>query len=744
MHNPSPHNPLSRSLYREAFIAKPLSPTAFIANGFYREAFIAKPFIAEGFYREAFIAKPLSPKAFIAKPFIILLLLLLAIAPLQAQPTLPEKIVQAEQQIVSGALSDDEVFDKYWDLLWDYSDIDLEKAVSCFQRAIVFVREKKNVEQEAKLLTSMGDIYSIFDVRDSALFYLNKSLELIEGKGYYEEEYANHEARAIFYNGLRDYETALSFFLKGLEANEKDKAQKVANKKSIERPLRAEIRLLNNISVIYGLLHNVDAKTEHLLRAIKIMDDHPDVNFKSAKYQTIGSLAEVYIYTNQFDKAFPLIEESYRLSAASENLNAMVFASGRFARYYIHFGDFTKALDYGKQAQQIAEKTKQPTLLIQADKVLLEIYFQMKDYLLSLYHTECLSNRLKEEDWHNLQTVYLYSALNYAAMGNTSKASEYMTRYGEVISKVSDENMHNALQEMTVKYDVQQKELELIRKQTEIDRQTMIRNIFFIGLAIALLIVGLLITIVLQRNRLNRELVEMNSIKDKFFSIVSHDLKNPAIAQRDALQLLSENVTQWDTKTLSAYSQQLLKSATGLTDLLKNLLNWAQLQTGRETYHPTTFNLVAALQPDITLVKNMAERKNITFETQLPPTALITGDENMIITVIRNLLTNAVKFTPSDGMVKLEILSGGSGRDAINRVSTAGYTIIITDTGIGMSPEHLRNLFRLECAHSQPGTAGEKGTGLGILVCKEMIEKHDSILYVESEEGNGSKFWFEI
>ena len=249
------------------------------------------------------------------------------------------------------------------------------------------------------------------------------------------------------------------------------------------------------------------------------------------------------------------------------------------------------------------------------------------------------------------------------------------------------------------------------------------------GLVFAGLLLAMLVIIVVQRTRRNRILAEMNTIKDKFFSIISHDLKNPAIAQRNALKTLMTCADKWDANTISDYSQKLYQSADELVEFLKNLLNWAQIQTKRETYRPASFNLVESLQRDINIIKTMAENKNITFQTQLPEEAVITGDENMIITVIRNLLANAVKFTASGGTITLDI---------------AGDCVSVTDTGIGMSPEQMRNLFRIDAAHSQQGTAGEKGTGLGLIVCKEMLEKHGSALHVECAEGKGCRFWFEI
>jgi signal transduction histidine kinase len=133
------------------------------------------------------------------------------------------------------------------------------------------------------------------------------------------------------------------------------------------------------------------------------------------------------------------------------------------------------------------------------------------------------------------------------------------------------------------------------------------------------------------------------------------------------------------------------------------------------------------------IIKSMAERKDIDFEAHTPSSAVITGDENMLVTVVRNLLTNAVKFTGAGGKVSLQITECNS-----------KYIVAVSDTGVGMSPEQLQNLFRIDRQHLRKGTAGEQSSGLGLIVCKEMLEKNGSRLNVESEEGKGSRFWFEI
>ena len=430
------------------------------------------------------------------------------------------------------------------------------------------------------------------------------------------------------------------------------------------------------------------------------------------------------------DNAFPLIKKSYEWGVAMEDTIAILYGLFQYAQYYQIKKNHEQALFYAKEALKVAEKTNMPHNIFAAEKVIIHCYLLVRDYKTALYYTESVLLKTPENDWTHLNYLYSTMSVIYAAMGNIEQSHEYFIKAKLLIGKMTDENRQNALQEMEVKYEVEQKEqahqAELKRKQTQ-------QYILIGGLTLTVLLISLLIYIVTLRNKRNRELAEMNATKDKFFSIISHDLKNPAIAQRDALQLLLDNSEKWDKGALTNYYSKLLKSADSQVILLYNMLNWAYLQTGKMPFVANPFNLKAALKSDIALIQNMAEQKGVTFNVNMPEQTTVTGDDNMLTIVIRNLLTNAVKFTPTGGTVTLDIAPIG-----------ARFTISISDTGTGMTPDQLQNLFRLDAKRSTTGTAGEQGSGLGLIVCKELVEKHGSTLNVDSENGMGSRFWFEI
>lgn len=227
------------------------------------------------------------------------------------------------------------------------------------------------------------------------------------------------------------------------------------------------------------------------------------------------------------------------------------------------------------------------------------------------------------------------------------------------------------------------------------------------------------------------ELKQANAIKDKIFSIITHDLRELFAA------LLGFSEELWFNKNIDADGKEDVKviqqtSKQGY-NLLKNLLEWSHLQTGKTVFQPTQLKLKNIVVGQIELFSNDANYKNITICSDIVETTSVFADENMLSTIIRNLLSNAVKFTQANGTVEV------SARQEDNEVE-----ISIADTGVGIKSEDMDKLFRLEVTHISTSTGKKKGTGLGLILCKEFVEKNAGIIRVESEEGNGSIFYIRL
>lgn len=227
----------------------------------------------------------------------------------------------------------------------------------------------------------------------------------------------------------------------------------------------------------------------------------------------------------------------------------------------------------------------------------------------------------------------------------------------------------------------------------------------------------------------NIELNELNASKDKFFSIIAHDLRNPFNAIIGLTDILLLDIPYQDTRKIQKTLENIKGSSQQAHELLENLLLWARSQTGTMAFDPEPVELKTLLEKSIELVGVQAVRKNIEIHTDFKDCCNARLDVNMINTVLRNLLTNALKFTPQNGAVHVGL--------SMNK----GFCILsVRDNGIGIAREKLGTLFSIDTSHKTKGTNQEPGTGLGLILCKEFVEKHGGRIEVKSEPGEGSEF----
>ncbi|MEF8811231.1 MAG: two-component regulator propeller domain-containing protein [Bacteroidales bacterium] len=238
-----------------------------------------------------------------------------------------------------------------------------------------------------------------------------------------------------------------------------------------------------------------------------------------------------------------------------------------------------------------------------------------------------------------------------------------------------------------------------------------------------------------QRDQLkeaNEELRKSNTTKDRFFSIVAHDLKNPVNSLLGFSSFFKQRFDKLNDERKYEYIDHLHFASRQLYNLLENLLTWAKNQQGQFEFHPRAVNFQNILEESLKLIKSRINEKNIEVVRKTIPDLQVYGDFNMLYAVIRNLLSNAVKFTPENGEVTIETIM--EGEDHVR--------IAVSDTGMGIPDEVRENLFRVDGNISRKGTDGEKGSGLGLIICKEFLEKHDRELFIETAENQGTTFYF--
>ncbi len=226
---------------------------------------------------------------------------------------------------------------------------------------------------------------------------------------------------------------------------------------------------------------------------------------------------------------------------------------------------------------------------------------------------------------------------------------------------------------------------------------------------------------------------ELNATKDKFFSIIAHDLRSPFNAIMGFSDLMVEHIEEKNYDSLEEYAKIIYTSSQRTIDLLSNLMDWANTQSGKMEFKPEYFELISLVNEVVDISKDSANPKSITIVKDIPRSAPIYADKPMISTVLRNLISNAVKFTKPEGQITVKIEN-----------TKEKIKLSVIDNGVGIRKDAINKLFRIDESYSTSGTLKEKGTGLGLILCKEFISKHGGEIGLESEEGAGSMFYFTI
>jgi len=230
-----------------------------------------------------------------------------------------------------------------------------------------------------------------------------------------------------------------------------------------------------------------------------------------------------------------------------------------------------------------------------------------------------------------------------------------------------------------------------------------------------------------------KRLEKLNKNKDKFFSIIAHDLKGPFNSILGLSELLCHQINEGKLDDVAHYSKIIQYSSNHAVNLLSNLLEWSRSQSGIIEFNPKQFEFNNLVKEEIKGLESLAQQKSITIHNKSQQSLYVFADYNMLSTVMRNLISNAIKFTQNKGIIEITTI-----------IESNELTVSVRDNGIGIEKDIIKKLFAIDKNHSTPGTENESGTGLGLILCQEFIEKHNGQIWVESKINEGSTFSFSL
>lgn len=571
---------------------------------------------------------------------------------------------------------------------------ELDNSLSFYEQALELALKQGKDEKAAKIFNNIAVIYKSRGEYEKALDYLGKSLEIKlrnNEAGGISNSYMN---MGIIYNDWKKHELALDYYLKALAIS-----RELQDLKSIST-------LLNNIGNVYFDMGEIDIAQQYYNQALT---HKTQINDKFGIANTLKNLGYLYISgKNNIEQGLEYLRDSYRLSEEIGDKSGIASTS-----YYL--GDA-----YRRQGLY--------------EKALREVKFSLK---------------ISEEENIREQIIINYLLLSelYETKGILDSALFYYKAYTElqkdIFSRESDERLARAQAEFET--DKKEREIELLKKDVQIQRSH--RQTMIILLVMAAMLIGLIIYRYRVKARTHRilgeayqqvqqreqELEKLNAAKNKLFSIISHDLKNGFASLQAGAYLLTEDMENLAQEQLMSYSVELKDTIENLYRFMQNLLNWAQLQTRNIEYNPVIFVLRNVVEDSVKLMNKAAEKKQISFEIEIESKVRVKADQAMITSVCNNLIGNAIKFSYPEGRI---IISAETREDMAE--------VKIRDSGTGIASENIHRLFRIDEHYQRPGTAAEKGTGLGLILCREFIETNLGMIAVDSEPGEGTTITFTL
>lgn len=228
-------------------------------------------------------------------------------------------------------------------------------------------------------------------------------------------------------------------------------------------------------------------------------------------------------------------------------------------------------------------------------------------------------------------------------------------------------------------------------------------------------------------------LEETNKSKDKFFSIIAHDLKSPFTGFLGFSEYMAKYSKELSIEDLEDFSKRMFDSARSIYEFIENLLTWSRIKTGRIEFEPKQVNVTELVKRIVELNSTLIESKQIEFMNDFTDNISVFGDENMIFLILRNLISNSLKFTPRGGVIHTGYA-----------IQKSSVIIFVADSGVGMNAEKIEKLFKIEEQSSSEGTENEPGTGMGLILVKEFVDLNGGTIRLESEPGTGTKFFIEL
>ncbi|HEX2869351.1 MAG TPA: tetratricopeptide repeat-containing sensor histidine kinase [Ignavibacteriales bacterium] len=625
--------------------------------------------------------------------------------------------------------------------LADYcQNADPQKGLKVASEALRMSEELNYAKGKALSYANLGEMYMNLSDFNSALENHKRALEVRESSGDSRGVAMSLNSIGGALEHLGKYDQAIKYYYKAIKIEESN---------SDTKGLSVSYSL---VATLHYILEDYPRALDYCSRAMQIREKLNDRQGLSNSYELMGLINYDF---KKFDESL-----KYHLMAlkVKTELNERVGVAGSYQNLgmvYRKLQKYDLAIDYFSKALKLREELGDKRGIAASLTSLGEIYEVQGKLHASLDHfSRAFQIRQEIKDKRGLVRSYFHLSKIYEKMGNYKKAFDFRNLYFTYKDSLNNAQALHKLTALDMQYKSEKKDQEIALLQKDSIIQKTVRNSLIAGvLLVTVIAVGIFAAyrskkktnlLLEEKNReitghheelkrLNEELKISNATKDKFFSIIAHDLKSPFFGFLGISGELAENSKNLSQEEISEYAGLVNQSAKKIFELVNNLLEWSLLQSERISMDFAELRLYDEVENIKDLFKSSALNKSITVINEVQENDKARADKKMVETILRNLISNAIKFTGVGGRVSVS-----------SRLKGEFLEISVSDSGIGMSPELTEKIFRIDSVYSQKGTRGESGSGLGLILCKELVEKNGGSLSVESRLGKGTTFSFTL
>lgn len=658
-----------------------------------------------------------------------------------------------------------------------------QKAISMANQALKLAAELQNKKETGTALKTLGIAHYQLTNYRQALEYYEQSLAIFKQINDYEGIASNQNNIALILERQGDYSGALKRYLESAS---------IFSKNNNEKKLST---ILGNIGEFFNTLGRFDKALDYMRQSLEIDEKNKDSLKMARSYNTIGNIylsmkdfKTAITYYRKAEKINKSFNSQENLSTNYNNLGAAFQGLGKNNEaldYYrisielcrqfndhqgiiiclLNIGDINmaegnlpQAMINLKEAQRLSNSVNDKSLNVSVLTSLANLRIKLNDpdEAITLLN-EALP--FAEKTGSNILLMEVYEKLSAAwkQKGDYKRSLDFLTKYRTYSDSIYNTDNSEKLNRLRVTFESEQTERDnqFLRQQNifsqlALKRQQTIRNLLIIISIIVIVFASFVFSLYQGKKRKNELLAErneqiskqkeelnqlykeqfkLNETKNKFFSIIAHDLKSPFQSILGFSELLSSEYEYLSETQRREAATNILSVSNDTYRLIENLLEWGRTQTGSARAIFRAFNISEMVYETIPIFQSQLRKKNIAITYDLPPLLQAWADIDMTMAVLRNLISNAIKFTPSGGKIHVQALQS----DGMVKIS-------VKDTGNGIPPEILENLFTFDPKVQRTGTMGERGTGLGLALCLEFMELNHGIIKVESEIDKGSTF----